>query len=388
MKEGLLTVLGLVFIIPFFWLALPQEQQITGLFYYGIIFFSVLLAAFAQPSFGDDIKNIPLCFSFFIIYFVLGFRDVSGVDDPTYQKIFEQVNTYGVKVTFLFTFMEPGYLCLCALVGLFTDNYYIFQALASFIPLFFIYKGFVKYHRLIYMPFAILLLCSSLYFQMLSISLVRIFIAISIVFCYSLDALFTSKPKKYVVTIILSASIHYSALIMLLFTPLCFSRQYLVESWKKYSLFLIVISPIVFFIVFQLAGIVGGRYSIYAEQQGNGTLSLATLDSLPFLFFALCFKHIIPKKELNIYSGALVLLLFSVVSSVLTSFFSFGRVVFYMNLSLWFLLPSIFCFSKKNKIVIAEIVIVYSLLYLDVTQFSQAQNVEHLFPYKNIFFTL
>ena len=59
-----------------------------------------------------------------------------------------------------------------------------------------------------------------------------------------------------------------------------------------------------------------------------------------------------------------------------------------MNLSLWFLLPSIFCFSKKNKIVIAEIVIVYSLLYLDVTQFSQAQNVEHLFPYKNIFFTL
>ena len=135
MKEGLLTVLSLVFIIPFFWLALPQEQQITGLFYYGIIFFSVLLAAFAQPSFGDDIKNIPLCFSFFIIYFVLGFRDVSGVDDPTYQKIFEQVNTYGVKVTFLFTFMEPGYLCLCALVGLFTDNYYIFQALASFIPL-------------------------------------------------------------------------------------------------------------------------------------------------------------------------------------------------------------------------------------------------------------
>lgn len=289
-KEKIVIYTIFSFIIALFYFHFSNEQKVTGAFYYGVVFLSVLFATIAQPSIDRPIKLFPLILSFVLLYFVLGFRDISGIDDLAYQTIFENVNTFGVWTTFLTSFMEPGYLFLCALIGSFTDNYYVCQALTSFIPLLLFYKGFVKYQTLIYIPLAVLLLCGTLYFQMLSTSLVRMFIAISIVFYYSLHFFFYSHTKSYILSIFLAATIHYSALIMLLFTPLTLSKDLIVKHWKKITLFLVVVTPFFFFGASKIAGMIGGRYEVYGENSEK-TFGLDLFDTLPFLLFAVISVH-------------------------------------------------------------------------------------------------
>lgn len=386
-REKLVIYFIFVFVIALFYFNLSNEQKAAGAFYYGVIILSVSLAMAAQPSMNRPVKRFPLWLSFLVLYFVLGFRDISGIDDQAYQIIFENVNTFGVWATFFTSFMEPGYLGLCALVGNFTENYYVCQALTSFIPLFLFYKGFIKYQTVIYIPLAVLLLCGSLYFQMLSTSLVRMFIAISIVFCYSLHSLFQSRTRSYVVSIFLAATIHYSALIMLLFTPLSLSKDLIVKHWKKIALFLILVTPVLFLIVSKVAGTVGGRYEGYGEGSEK-SFGLDLFDTLPFLLFALYYKKMILAEKQGIYVGAIVLLIFSIVCSVMSMLVPLGRVIFYMNLSLYFILSGAFRVSRKNKILIASMVILYLFLYLSVSQFMLESHAEHLFPYRNIFFTI
>lgn len=371
------VILGILF--------LPSEWKTTGVFYFFTILFSVGFAMIAQPSASKPVKKMPLFCSFLCLYFVLAFRDMSGVDDMAYYTIFEDVNTYGWKFVFLTSFMEPGYLFINQVIGSLTSNYYVFQAIMSFIPMFLIYRGFAKYSKEIYIPFAVLMFSCMLYFQMLSVSLVRMFIAISIIFCYSFNALFKGESKKFILTILFSALFHYSSLIMLLFTPLTFSGINIVAHWKRISFLIIIVVPFLFLLAGRLAGALGGRYEQYAS--GEGGSSIASLDTLPFVLIALYQWKRIPSYMWGMYASCIILLIFSSVCSLMNSVVPLGRVVFYMNLSLWILYPSIFRF-RRNGIVIGGLIVAYSILYLYVTQFSQEQQSTHLFPYQNIFFSI
>ena len=384
-ENKLLFIVILFFGVIVGLLFLPIAKKITGFFYFSVILFAVGFAMLAQPSASRPIRVFPLICSFLCLYFTLAFRDISGVDDPVYQYIFETVNLYGWFSIFLSSFMEPGYLILNEVIGGFTDNYYVFQAIASFIPLFLIYKGFVKYSEVIYIPLALLLFCSTLYFQMLSVSLIRMFIAIGIIYCYALDALFQGACKRFIIFVICAATIHYSSLIMLLFIPLTFSRNFLLKHWKLIACALIVVSPVLFVFAGRVAGNIGGRYAQY--EAGEGGFSILSLDTLPFLFMALYQWKKIPRNIWNIYAVSIILLLFSSICSIMSSITPLGRVIFYMNLSLYFLFPAMFRF-RRNGVIIAGIVITYSLLYLFVSQFYVELRAEHLFPYKNLFFVL
>ncbi|WP_287622097.1 EpsG family protein [Parabacteroides sp.] len=380
---GCILVLLVVALLNYF--LFSPSRRVTAFFYLGMIVCSVFFSSFAQLKPNNRIKKIPLVCSFVFLYFVLAFRDVSGVDDPTYQRLFENVNAYGWRTAFLTSFVEPGYLFMCQLIGYFTDNYYVFQAIASFLPLFFIYKGFVKYSHLIYVPLSLLLFCCTLYFQMLSVSLVRMFIAIGIVFCYTLDALFRGDTRKFVCSILCASMIHYSSLIMLLFFPLTLSPDYVINHWKKTTFVLIFFLFLLFVMAGKVAGMVGGRYAIYEE--GEGGFSIASFDTFPFLLMTLFGWRSIPHTMWNMYVCSIILLVFSSVCTVMSAIVPLGRVIFYMNLSLWILLPAMFKFCKY-RLVVATVIVVYSFLYLFVTQFSQELRGEHLFPYINIFFTL
>lgn len=371
-----------------FLLFIPQGYLVTSCFYFLIISLSLILAIIAQPNYGCSLKKVPFWSSFLLLFFMLGFRDVSGIDDHTYKEVFEYVNKVGVSETFLSIFMGPGYLLLNYGVGRITDNYYFFQAFASFLPLFLIYKGFEKYQAYIYIPMAILLLCGPLYFQMLSVALVRMFIAMGLIFYFSLDYLFRSKAKLYVLSVLLISTIHYSALIMLLFTPLAFSKYILIRHWKKVALLLCLVTPVLYAIVSKIAGVVGGRYAGYGEQEAM-YIGLGTFYTLPFFFFCLFLKKIVPQNMQNIYSGSLLMLLMSTVFAIVFAYTpTMKRVNYYMDLSLLLLYPSIYRFSRYNKVIIAVIIIVYVFYISYFFHFSAEKHAEHLFPYRNIFFTI
>jgi len=342
----------------------------------------------AQPHrVKGKVLTFPMILSGGLMWWLLGFRDISGVDDETYNRIFDQVATMSTFHWIDFLYLEPGYLFFNYIISLCTDNYYVFQAIASFIPIFFIYKGFFKYKHLIYVPLAFLLFAMTLFFQMLSVSLIRMFIAIGFVFYFSLDFLFKAQLKKYILSITLIATIHYSCIIMLIFVPLLIWKKQLEQNWFAFLISLSLISIAGFLLVGRLAAAIGGRYAMYGES-GEGGFSIMALDTLPFFIVAFLFKIIIPKIYQPQYMICVILLAFSSVFSVLSEWVPLGRIIFYTNLSIWIILPAIFKFSRCNWLLVAVLTIIYSFLYLYTTQFLVELRAEHLFPYRNLFFTL
>ena len=386
--EVLLSAFVYIVIALIGYQALPPSMQTTCVLYYGVVSISYLLLVIAQPHrVGGKILTFPVILSGGLMWWLLGFRDISGVDDEAYNIIFDQVATMNTFHWIDFLYLEPGYLFLNYIICLCSDNYYVFQAIASFIPIFFVFKGFVKYKHLIYIPLAFLLFAMTLFFQMLSVSLIRMFIAISLVFYFSLDFLFKTKLKKYILSIVLIATIHYSSIIMLIFIPLLIWRKQLEKNWITFLITLSLISTAGFMIVGRLAAAIGGRYSMYGEGGEEG-FSIMALDTLPFFIVAFLFKKIIPKIYQHQYITCIILLAFSSVFSILSEWVPLGRVIFYTNLSIWIILPAIFKFSRHNWLLVAVLTIIYCFLYLYTTQFLVELNTEHLFPYRNIFFTL
>lgn len=389
LSESSLFILAYIFVLTDFFFFFPEGYRLTGLFYYITISFAVLFALLSQITYSGIINKVFFWSSFGILFFVLGFRDVSGIDDATYREIFENVNRNGVIATFLFSTMEPGYLVLNYLVGSLTDNYYIFQILCTFIPLFLFYKGFEKYRNYISIPWAVLLLISTLYFQMLAVSLVRLFIAVGIIF-YFLDTLWTCKTRKYIFIVFLAASIHYSALIMGMFVILTFHEKILFRYWKKLILGAVLFLPFIFMGVSRFAASsMGDRYLRYTEVSGF-SLSLGALDTLPFLLFSLFYKRLIPPVKRGFYLVAVVMLAMSSVCALFSTMVPLGRVIFYMNLSLLLLLPAVIRYARNGwfKTGVGCLIIVYAILYLFVTQFLNESQMENLYPYRNIFFTI
>lgn len=388
LSERFIVALSYIIIVATFGLILPTEYLSTYIFYMTAMTVSVLFAYISQLRSDNKISPIPYWLSFCVILFVLGLRDLTGIDDHTYKEIFTYVKRDGVLYTFMAFFMEPGYLILNLIVGFFTDEYYLFQFIVSFIPLFLIYKSFQKYESFISIPLAVLLLWGPIFYQMLSVSLIRMFIAMSIVLFYSFDFLFNSKPWKFCISILFAATIHYSALILLLFLPLSISTNFLINRWKGVAIILLLITPILYLGVSKIAGIIGGRYSIYGDQ-GELYIGLGTFYTLPYFILCLLQKRTIPNCFINTYLGSLLLLLMCTIFAIAFAISpTMKRVNFYMELSLFILLPCIYCFSKKNKTVIAIATIFYVVFVSYVLHFTLEKHAEHLFPYYNIFFTI
>ena len=69
---------------------------------------------------------------------------------------------------------------------------------------------------------------------------------------------------------------------------------------------------------------------------------------------------------------------------------SMGRLIFYMNLSMLFLLPSIYKYERNPvlKILTFFICVTYIYLYALTSVFVNSIHSECVFPYKNILFNL
>ena len=224
---------------------------------------------------------------------------------------------------------------------------------------------------------------------MLSISLIRMFIAIAIIF-NSLYYIWETKKFKFLFSVLFASLFHYSALIMVIFIPLAFNQRVLQNNWKKLLIILFFIYPIGIVLLSSfIANYMGSRYAAYALVK-DFEFSFSSYSLLPVLVYTLWRKKIIPPKYLNIYITLLSLLTFSSIVSFFGSMIDFGRVVFYMNLSLLILLPMIYRFENNTilKMLAFNIIVSYSLLYLYVSQFNNELNSLYLFPYNNMFFKI
>ncbi|WLR49053.1 EpsG family protein [Halobacillus litoralis] len=364
---------------------MPTEYRSTYVFYVIVILGSTFFAALASQSKSSLMFDVNLFFSFLILFFVLGFRNYSGIDDDSYIRIFYEVSNQGWLSRFMQTTMEPGYLMLNAAVSLFTDNYIYMQLLSSLIPLSLFFFVFKRHKKDINLPMAVFLLSTILYFQVLSVGLVRMFIAIGIVF-FSFYYLSRNETKKYVTIIIIASLFHYSALFMLTLTYISNKKSWENNRYKKFILLAVIFTPMVFFIISYLfIPFMGARYAIYGNID-DVNFSLSSLSTLPLLFFLLLHNN---NKEIKkITSLFITIFALNSILSFYGSILPMGRLIFYTNIALFIVAPMISRYLKKDlwKLIFNGAIILYAYLYVYRTQFTLESHIPNLFPYQNIFY--
>lgn len=365
-------------------------QNLAGsLFYTTVILLAVGLAALSDSSKKRFVSKLWLTLSFLVLFFILGFRNFSAVDDPSYISIFNNISNLGPIEYFKESTIEPGYIILNYLVLFFTKDYLYMQLLSSFIPLFLFYYGFYKYKKHISLPIAVFLLCSMIYFQMLSVALIRMFIAMAIFFL-SLESIQESNPKKYVFQIILASMFHYSSFIMIFLVYFAIDEKRLSVKMKNLYLLIFISSPIVLIAISRiLVPLLGARYSSYGSIQ-NISIGLDTFTTLPPILLLLLFYKKFEGKERLYFKLYIFIFSLSIIISIFGGMVNVGRLIFYSYVS-FILGGSMVAKANKNnstKIIFMSIIIVYGLVYLYYTQFLNPTRMSNLFPYFNLFFTI
>ena len=117
--------------------------------------------------------------------------------------------------------VEIGYRLLNVIVRNITDEYWIFVLVCSLITVLPVMHMLKKYADKIDLPIAVLLYVTCYFFQ--GFSLIRIYMASSIALC-AFDEIISKKPGKALLWIILGATFHTSALVMIIPYFLCLAK--------------------------------------------------------------------------------------------------------------------------------------------------------------------
>lgn len=366
-----------------------NEHLKTSIFYSSVVLLAVAFASLAEQTKNKLIYNFCMLCSFFVLFFTFGFRDFSAIDDPSYIRIFEEVSHVGWLEYFKFSTMEPGYLILNQIVSFFTDNYLYMQLTTSFISIFLFYHGFNKYKNIISLPTAVFLLCSMLYFQMLAVGLVRMFIALGIVFI-AFRFIPRQQPKKYIFYILLATLFHYSSLFLIFLVYFAINKNILTKKMTRFYTLIFLVSPVVFIVIGRfVVPLLGSRYSSYGSIDSIN-LSFGAFTTLPLILLLLFFYKKFSGTEQLYFKIFALVYSFSIIISLFGDMINLGRLVFYSYTT--FILGAAMVSKKirfnSNKIIFSFIIIFYGFLYIFYSQFTNDLHIPNLYPYKNIFFTL
>lgn len=395
-----LVVFWLVFLlcsISVFLLLVESDKQAL-IFYLACLVFSVFFANISRLLRIKSLKFIFAALSFSILFVMYGLRDISGIDDPAYERIYTSVAQIGWLNQFRTTGMEPGYLFLNSIFSFFSIDYIYFQIFVSFVSIFIFYYSFYKDDGLGYFEVYVLFLFCMLMMQIQSAALVRMFLAMSIVSLAYKHIAFR-ESFKYFSLICIAATFHYSALFLLFFLIFSINKSNL----RKRALFFYVVAsismPVVMFLLARfLIPSMGDRYQGYAE---NTELSMGSnfVNTLPLILIFLLSYHNIFKRNFSdlsldfkkdyykfllfVYSVCIIIALFSSLAGL-------GRLIFYFYVAFIMLASFVFKNVKSKLYALVAIVplVLYAFLYVYRTQFINEFHIPYFIPYKNIFFTI
>lgn len=171
-------------------------------------FISFFIIKFRFSPYGNQINYVSL-FSIFLLFWIFSAIRIIGTDYPVYEEIFNASNSvdrydYGI---------EPGFLWANRFVRFFTSDSRVFFATVSFTTILLVFLALIRYKTILNLPFSIFVYSTLYYFQ--SYSLVRIYLA-SAILLFSYDFLITKRYFIFFFLFLISSSIHYSTLLLLL----------------------------------------------------------------------------------------------------------------------------------------------------------------------------
>jgi transmembrane protein EpsG len=362
----------------------------TLFLYIGIVIFSSFFAFLSQRYYRvlfkseDEIVTAssvhqPFLFvSFFILWFFSVFRNV-GADFEAYE--IEFLNSLSIE-HIRSTTIEPGYILFNALIRLLTSNFLIFIIIITTLTLGLIYKTLLYFSEQLDLGMAVLIYSSLFYFQ--SYNLIRIYFASAILF-YAFRYLVEKKYVKYLMILVLTTSIHTSAILM--FIP------FLIILYMQKNKYLIIVTLFAFISSFYAFGNVLAtinffeRYQTYLQGFTNPRIGLGLLSvHIPVLILVHLSKRWIKDEYLmNLlfiytYSGFTIALLGYSIPMI-------GRMSAYFLYQFVLLIPLVnrqLKFKSVKTVVFKTMVYGY-LSYRLFLYFYEYLYLDKIMPYKTIF---
>jgi len=354
-------------------------------FYIAITLTATLFAGLAQKySYTNNGIKIPQKFFYLltggILIFVMGFREYTiGVDGSSYHRIFNNINSLSLSEYYQVKHIEPMYYILNRVIGFFTSEFQWILIITSII----IVSGFLK--ALSYnmekfsLPLAVFIFITTQYFYYFGI--IRMGLAVAII-GYGYKYILEDKKKHFIAIVVLATTFHYSALFTLLL--LLYNKHDKQTIWKVVS-----IIPIAFLMVrFFIFPFIGGRYDSYIERAAI-TIDFGFITLLPLLILFIVFYKPM-KKYSTIYQFYFIVFVARMFTEIFGPFMGAGRTIWFLNLSLCFLLPGIIRVNNDRgvKFALCLITILYCLIYSYFAYFGESFRGQHMLPYKNIYFEL
>ncbi len=357
------------------------------LMYIGGITLSVVLIWLAQNNSKESFGIFFFWVSCLILILIMGLRNKTAIDDRNYYKIFcgvgqynfiSYINVYGVEIGFkIFTYI------MYYLTG---GNYFAYQFVCSAIPLIITYRGLWKYREKLNFAVSLLLFISMIYMPVLSAGLVRMFIAISIMFV-NYDNLIKGKWKRYTIVTIATATIHVSALFMLILCVLGIKKKSF-EKWDRALFSLIMMVPLGMLVIrFIIAPLMGIRYSGYIQNVSFG-VSLEQFDKVIFIFLAIFAyrwgKKFYDDNDVKTYNALMILIGLGIVISACSGIINLGRLEYYCRLAIIMMFGHVIKKTHCNElssIIVSICTMSYAMIFLWLNNVEMKSHYIHLFPY-------
>lgn len=319
--------------------------------------------------------EIYLVLSFTVLFCVAAFRDGVGRDYESYANAFVS-SSEGTLTQSQKNWLSVGYRILSQVVSTFCgDNYVIMFAVVSFITLLFFYKAIYRlscdWTLSLY-----LIICFCLYYQ--SFNQMRQMLALSISI-YALVHLRDERIGRYVIWILIAASIHTSAVVMLLLV--------LVGKWnitlKTVFIYLstAAISYLGFELIIYLVSFTNYGQTYLGWEKYDTSFELSSVLNLFVRMAILCACLFVSKDVINRVPYAKVLyncaLICTVLQVITLQSYLFGRVTTYFFTAYIFLIPEVISayekkMVKRNRVLIKMITYILFASYHFVYYFSDS----------------
>ncbi len=308
----------------------------------------------------SKIKIILVFFTFGIFAILLALRHPSMGLDLQYGKpggylgLVEYTGSFSLAMILFGNVpiaFERGYLLLSWIISKISLNYQFYLIVVSLISICPI--GYVVYKKskniyLSWVVYMFLPVC------ILPFSGIRQSIAISIAFC-SILFVEQKKIKEFILTIILAALFHETALICLMYYPL-----YHISLSKQVKCFLLAIPAIVF---------IFGKEIVYLLSTIIPSIDVSFTNSWEmFLVFyiLLIVSFIITNKSRNLKCiGYSNIFYFAVIFQALSNYFiQFGRIAYYFSIFSILIVPLLYQFKFKSNL--TKVVVLLFIMLIQI----------------------
>lgn len=311
--------------------------------------------------------------SFLVLFLTAALRDGVGRDYSGYAQAFIRVNN-GTMSSIDQTWLSTGYILLCRVVGFIDkDSHILMFAVVSAFTLFFLYKAIMKFGDT--WTFSLyLFLCFCLYYQ--TFNQMRQMMALTIGL-FALVYLKQNKKLKYALCILLAASIHASAIVLLIllvvgkwkwsFKNICIYLMGAVIAYVGFNAILWVISYTGYGQIY----LNWTKYNTSFEETTFINLAIRIMLLLVCGYFAKETIQRVP-HAVYLYNAAIICTILQLLSLKLDMI---GRVTTYFYVPYIFLIPEViktveYKFTRSSRGIVVAAAIVLFALYHFVYYFS------------------